>query len=410
MKRGARKAESGKRKAESRIQNHRAGLQRRHFKTQNSKLKTPPAFIPHTSYLTPRLLRWFAANARDLPWRRTLDPYAVWISEIMLQQTQVKTVIPYWERWMRALPDAAGLAAAPEQRVLKLWEGLGYYTRARNLQKAARLIVAQHGGEFPRDFDAVLALPGVGRYTAGAVCSIAFNQPAPILDGNVIRVLTRLFGIHGPPTDKVVNARLWQLATKLVEAANRIPPSSFIPHNSSFQVSGSCSALNQSLMELGALVCLPAQPKCAECPLRARCVARAKHLTAQLPTPKPRPHTTERRFAAFVIKRAGRFAVRQREAEKLNGGLWEFPSLEHDATQPDPLATAQTQWKLPSPAPLCVIKHSITRYRITVEAYRAQAKRGSLLAEFQWHTLAELHRLPFTSAHKKILHALASKG
>jgi len=169
------------------------------------------------------LLDWFVGGARDLPWRRTLDPYAIWISEIMLQQTQVKTVIPYWDRWLRELPDVAALAAAPSEKVLKLWEGLGYYTRARNLQKAAQQIVAKHKGAFPADFDDILALPGIGRYTAGAISSIAFNQAAPILDGNVIRVLTRLFGPRDNPREKVANARLWNLAEQLVEAAETPP-------------------------------------------------------------------------------------------------------------------------------------------------------------------------------------------
>src|SRR6266404_472584 len=167
------------------------------LETRNSKLKT----------LVPRLLDWFAHHARDLPWRRTRDPYAIWISEIMLQQTQVKTVLPYWEHWMRELPTIASLAKAKPEKLLKLWEGLGYYRRVRNLHDAARLIVKQQAGQFPQHFEEVLALPGVGRYTAGATCSIAFNQPTPILDGNVIRVLTRAFGIAGNPKEKKTNAR-----------------------------------------------------------------------------------------------------------------------------------------------------------------------------------------------------------
>src|SRR2546421_8141925 len=143
------------------------------------------------------LLKWFGQHARDLPWRRTGDPYAIWVSEIMLQQTQVKTVVPYWERWMRDLPDITSLAKARSEKIHKLWEGLGYYTRVRNMQSAARLICEKHGGQFPRRFEDVFALPGIGRYTAGAICSIALNQPMPILDGNVIRVFTRLFGIRG---------------------------------------------------------------------------------------------------------------------------------------------------------------------------------------------------------------------
>src|SRR5437868_2047191 len=165
------------------------------------------------------LLKWFGEAARDLPWRRTRDPYAIWISEIMLQQTQVKTVLPYWERWMRSLPDIESLAKARMETIHKLWEGLGYYTRVRNLQKAAQVIMEIHGGKFPRDFEAVLALPGIGRYTAGAICSIAFNQPTPILDGNVIRVLTRVFGIAENPKEKGANAKLWDLAEKLVAHA-----------------------------------------------------------------------------------------------------------------------------------------------------------------------------------------------
>src|SRR5664279_4875227 len=161
--------------------------------------------------IVPSLLAWFAHNARDLPWRRTRDPYAIWVSEIMLQQTQVKTVLPYWESWMRALPNLRALAKAKPERLHKLWEGLGYYTRVRNLQRAARIIGEDHGGRIPEDFDDLLELPGIGRYTAGAICSIAFNQPKPILDGNVIRVLARLFGIPGNPRERSVNARLWQL-------------------------------------------------------------------------------------------------------------------------------------------------------------------------------------------------------
>lgn len=170
-----------------------------------------------TSRLVIALLDWFAQSARDLPWRRTRDPYAIWVSEIMLQQTQVKTVIPFWERWMRELPTIQAAANAPSEKIHKLWEGLGYYTRVRNLQKAAQFVMENHGGKFPENFEDVLALPGIGRYTAGAVCSIAFNQATPILDGNVIRVLTRVFGIAENPKAKETNARLWQLAEELVQ-------------------------------------------------------------------------------------------------------------------------------------------------------------------------------------------------
>jgi A/G-specific adenine glycosylase len=380
--------------------------------TQNAKLVRP-------------LLRWFAAHARDLPWRRTLDPYAVWVSEIMLQQTQVKTVIPYYERWLRELPDAHALADAPPDQVLKLWEGLGYYTRARNLQRAAQQIVAEHGGEFPRDFEAVLALPGIGRYTAGAITSIAFNQPAPILDGNVIRVLTRLFAIRENPRDKAVNARLWELAEQLVQAASH---SAFrVPH-SAFLLSGRSSALNQSLMELGATVCTPRQPACGACPLRTNCAARAQELVGQLPNLGARAASTARRFAAFVIARNGRVLVRQRPAGAVNAHLWEFPNVELTDASPAPLDLLRNQLGVTArdATLLCTIKHSITRYRITVEAMLvepasvcgapasgpavaaspASTRRiGDRRSAGQWVALADLDRLAFTSAHRKILRA-----
>ncbi len=178
------------------------------------------------------LLAWFLRNARDLPWRRTSDPYAIWVSEIMLQQTQVKTVMPYWKRWMRALPNLSALARAKPERLHKLWEGLGYYTRVRNLQRAAQCIREEHDGKFPRDFDDVLALPGVGPYTAGAICSIAFNQPKPILDGNVIRVLARLYGIAGNPRERKTNSRLWRIAEELVLQAAETGTSSAKVHAS----------------------------------------------------------------------------------------------------------------------------------------------------------------------------------
>jgi len=218
----------------------------------------------------PRLLKWYAAHARDLPWRRTRDPYLIAVAEIMLQQTQVKTVIPFWERWQRELPTVEAAAKAPSAKIHKLWEGLGYYTRVRNLQKAAQLIVGRHAGKFPENFADILALPGIGRYTAGAICSIAFNQPAPILDGNVIRVLTRIFGIAGNPKEKTTGKLLWQIAEELVcraknakDAKDKNPS----PASRSSRDPNSCSHLNQSLMELGALICTPRNSQCLICPV-----------------------------------------------------------------------------------------------------------------------------------------------
>lgn len=363
------------------------------------------------------LLAWFAHEARDLPWRRTRDPYAIWVSEIMLQQTQVKTVLPYWERWMQALPDLQSLARANPQKLHKLWEGLGYYTRVRNLQKAAQVVVAEHRAQFPTGFEAVLALPGIGRYTAGAICSIAFNQPTPILDGNVMRVLTRLFAISGDPRSKPVNARLWTLAGQLVHQAAELEPlaSVFahaprIAHHASpltRPATGLCSLLNQSLMELGALVCTARNPQCGRCPVAKHCRARSQDRVTEFPQLARRPKPTPRRFAAFVVARDGRFLVRQRPPGLVNALLWEFPNTELPLEEPDlekaagqALGTAPTEL-----VPCCTLKHSITRYRITLEVFRAALNGDAerLHRDARWLTRTQLQRLPFTSAHKKIL-------
>lgn len=358
--------------------------------------------------MVPALLDWFATAARDLPWRRTLDPYAIWASEIMLQQTQVKTVIPYWERWMRELPDVTALAAAPEQRLLKLWEGLGYYTRVRNLQKAAQHLVAKHAGQFPRAFDDVLALSGVGRYTAGAIASIAFNAPAPILDGNVIRVLTRLFAIAENPRDKATNTQLWELAARLVEAA--APRQHFAFCNPDLVVSGPCSAINQSLMELGATVCTPHSPQCLRCPVRTHCAAHREGRVDELPNLGPRATATNREFHTFVVERDGKFLVTQRPAGIVNAGLWEFPNHEVTGQCGTPATSLKQLLNLSAHCePLCEVKHTITRYRITQRAFCVvlKAKLPPPAEGYHWLTLTELHRLPFTSAHKRILARVA---
>src|SRR6516225_543674 len=308
------------------------------------------------------LLHWFARNARDLPWRRTRDPYAIWVSEIMLQQTQVKTVLPYWERWMQALPTIAALARARPRKVHKLWEGLGYYTRVRNLQRAATVIQAEHGGKFPHKFEDILALPGIGRYTAGAICSIAFNEPRPILDGNVIRVLTRLFGVEDNPRTPAVNETLWSLAESLVCHASRITR----PSSVGSPKEGHTSSFNQSLMELGALVCTPKAPRCGDCPLKSECIAFRTGRIDKLPNLPARGKPTRRRFAAFVAERSGRFLVRQRPEGVVNAHLWEFPNVELVCGNGDVRHFAQSILGTGPIAfePLCTIKHSITRYRI----------------------------------------------
>ena len=338
-----------------------------------------------------KLVAWFEQSARDLPWRRTKDPYAIWISEIMLQQTQVKTVIPYFERWMRTLPTLREFAAARPGRVLKLWEGLGYYTRVANAQSAARLIMAEHAGQFPARFDDILALPGIGRYTAGAISSIAFNQPAPILDGNVIRVLTRLFAIAGDPRGKEVNSKLWDIATRLV-SAREIEP----------------AKLNQALMELGALICLARQPRCIDCPVRQHCFAWRHGRVAGFHAPARRTPVTERRFIALVVREQDRFLVRRRAAGILNAGLWDFPNIEIPVKTKNPAALA-APFEAAAGRPFFSVRHSITRYRILLEVFHA-AKPAAAEVDGVWKTIAQMSKLPFTSAHRKVLNAVRGAG
>ncbi len=338
------------------------------------------------------MLDWFAANARDLPWRRTRDPYAIWVSEIMLQQTQVKTVIPFWNRWLRELPTIEAAAEAPSEKIHKLWEGLGYYTRVRNLQKAAQVIVEKNGGKFPDKFDDVLVLPGIGRYTAGAICSIAFNQPTPILDGNVIRVLTRIFGIAENPKEKQTNAQLWQLAAELVSlAANE-------------KQKNACSHLNQSLMELGALVCSPRNPQCLICPVKKLCIAFAENRAEELPNLGKRATATARTFFAFVIERNGKFLVQQRPAGVVNAHLWEFPNFETNGKKKDAKETFDSAFDFKSEKfqPLCTIKHSITRYRMTLEAFHVRLKKSPAKLAGVWLSPKEFDSIAFSSAHKKL--------
>jgi A/G-specific adenine glycosylase len=347
--------------------------------------------VSHNRRVARRLIAWFARSARDLPWRRTTDPYAIWISEIMLQQTQVGTVAPYFERWMRELPTLAAFARARPEKALKLWEGLGYYSRVRNAHATAKAVMRRHGGRFPRKFEDILALPGIGRYTAGAISSIAFNQPAPVLDGNVMRVLSRLFGVGGDPRGKTANAVLWQLARDLVLAEP-----------------ARCSELNQSLMELGALICAPRQAKCGECPARGFCFAFRKGRVEEFPARARRAPTTARRRVAFVARRQNRFLVRQRPGGVVNARLWEFPNVEAGRRdERDPRDGRDGGFRIVGGQPICRIRHSIMRQRILLEAYHA---RTAGKTPGVWKTIPQLNRLPFTSAHRKILAVLSTGG
>ena len=253
------------------------------------------------------LLPWFDANRRDLPWRRFRTPYTAWIAEIMLQQTRVETVIPYFERWLERFPDVNSLAEADEQEVLKLWEGLGYYSRARSLLKAAKIIAAEYGGAVPRDPAVLRTLPGIGPYTAGAIASIAYGEPAAALDGNIRRVLSRYTDLAEPIRESKTEQRLWALAEKCLD---RERPGDH----------------NEALMDLGAVICLPENPRCGECPLAADCLAYARGTVHERPVavkaaPIPRYETV----SAVIQNAAGGFLLTKRDPNGLLGGMWEFP-------------------------------------------------------------------------------------
>src|SRR3990172_6150877 len=249
---------------------------------------------------------WYARHARDLPWRRTTDPYRIWISEIMLQQTTVKAVVGYYERFLREFPTVEALAAAPEESVLRQWEGLGYYTRARNLHRAAGVVVRELSGRFPQEVDELLRLPGIGRYTAGAVASFAFDRPAPIVEANTQRLYSRLLGYAGDLRSSTGQRVLWQFAERLV------------PHKSP-------GRFNQALMELGATVCAPVDPQCDRCPMRRDCAALRHGRQNEIPLAHRRPEPTDVTEAAVAVRSQDAFLLLQRPAGQRWAGLWDFP-------------------------------------------------------------------------------------
>ena len=267
---------------------------------------------PAPAEFAPRLLAWFAVHGRTtLPWQRDPTPFRVWVSEIMLQQTQVATVIPYYERFIARFPTVAALAAAPIDEVLHLWTGLGYYARARNLHRAAAEVLARHGGELPADFEALAALPGIGRSTAGAILALARGERHAILDGNVKRVLARVFGVEGWPGQPAVAKRLWALAEACTPASE-------------------VAAYTQAIMDLGATVCVPRRPRCEDCPFAACCVARAEARQHELPQRKPRAATRRVRSTVMLlaVSRAGEVLLEKRPAQGLWGGLYVLPMFD----------------------------------------------------------------------------------
>ncbi|HVC09440.1 MAG TPA: A/G-specific adenine glycosylase [Elusimicrobiota bacterium] len=316
------------------------------------------------------MLAWYDARKRDLPWRRKVGPYSAWLSEIMLQQTTVATVAPKFERFLARFPDVRALAAASEEDVLAAWAGLGYYSRARNLLAAARKITSEMGGRFPSDYEGILSLPGVGRYTAGAIGSIAFGLRLPVLDGNVMRVFARWFAVQNNIKDARTQKRLWSIAEKLVPASR---PGDW----------------NQALMELGATVCLPENPKCSGCPVSRRCIAFSRKIQGRLPVVSARKEAVSLRWTCLLIENEGRILLWKRsQDERFLKGLWGFPEARHLRAKPGAL--------------LKTASHSITHHRITAELRRAPAPK-KIPPQAAWVAKEELGRRLVSSLWIKLL-------
>ncbi|MEK6256685.1 MAG: A/G-specific adenine glycosylase [Chloroflexota bacterium] len=338
------------------------------------------------------LIAWYRHNKRDLPWRVNPNGYGVWVSEIMLQQTRVETVIPYYESWMPRFPSVKALAEASQQEVLSMWEGLGYYSRARNLRKAAQQLVERHGAELPQDVTSLQTLPGIGRYTAGAIASMAFGMDEPVVDGNVKRVLARLFDVEESVDDANGQNRIWELARK------------YLP-------TGQASEYNQGLMDLGARICTPRNPKCDECPITKHCQAYQIGNQDQRPVRNAKPKIPTKYLAAAVVVEGQNVWLRQRPEKGLLGGMWEFPNIQVEETNhlqnqfedgfKDELGT-----NLKRVSEVGIFKHAYTHFRVNVHAVRYsisrkaseihEAKRG------QWVSLEELEKYPMGKVDRQI--------
>ncbi|MEM9213431.1 MAG: A/G-specific adenine glycosylase [Cyanobacteria bacterium P01_F01_bin.150] len=352
-----------------------------------------------TAWLRQTLLDWYDSVGRDLPWRNIQDPYAVWISEIMLQQTQVKTVIPYYQRWLEKFPTVQELAKAEQQTVLKYWQGLGYYARARNIHKAANIVANDYGGAFPSDLAEVLDLPGIGRTTAGGILSSAFNQPVSILDGNVKRVLVRLVALQVIPKRHLKT--LWSVSDRLLDPDY---PRDF----------------NQAIMDLGATVCLPRNPNCDACPWSEHCLAYRLNLQAELPMTEKRTPIPHKKIGVAVIKNdKGEILIDRRRPEGLLGGMWEFPG---GKVEPGESIEACIEREIQEELAIAIhvgphlitVDHAYSHFRVTLNVHWCDYVSGEPQPlecdEIRWVKPAELNDYPFPKANEHIINAILSQN
>lgn len=340
-----------------------------------------------------RLLQWFGANQRPLPWRKNYDPYEVWISEIMLQQTQVATMLPYFKRWMKAFPNIKAVAKAKDDALLKLWEGLGYYSRVKNIQKTAKILVAENKGGFFTKYKEIVKLPGVGAYTAGAICSIAFEQDKPVVDGNVIRVLARLADFR--ENAQYFKQMFWDEAEELLPK-------------------GRAREFNQALMEFGALVCTKL-PKCEICPLKDLCKAYKAGTQDILPNKGPSKSKVPIQVAIAVIKKSGKVFIQKRAQSGLMAGLWEFPGGKvEEGETPESALLREIQEemgvKVKNLRPFLNIQHAYTKYLVDLHCYTADFDSGTVVltaaSEFKWVLPAKLSEFAFPAANVRLIQAL----
>lgn len=353
----------------------------------------------NTKNIRKALLGWYDKNRRDLPWRQEegkADPYVQWVSEVMLQQTRVRAVIPYFLRFMERFPKVTDLAGASEEAVLKLWEGLGYYSRARNMHKAAIMIVSEHGGKLPQDPAGLLALPGVGDYIAAAVASIAFNYPAAVADGNVKRVLSRLFLMETPVNVSSAKKAFTKKAARLLDQTR---PGDF----------------NQALMEMGALICSPKNPKCGDCPVIRFCGAWARNKILEFPKRKKTAPVPTHHAAVGVIYKKDRVLITKRRSEGLLGGLWEFPGGKMEPGETPETACLreikeETGLTVEIAASLTTVRHAYTHFKVILEIFTCRYVSGKVRltgpTAHKWVKLPDLSLFPFGAANRKFMDSL----